>query len=390
LRPRSSAAVLSAAFAVVVAAGAGLGVATTLGGCSTVQEFDTELDPSVPDGPPTVTGGETVPAAPRCTAGQCKPRVIAEGQGLDPNDPDRQGPWAIASDDAFVYWMTVWSEIYRLPRSGGTPEMLAQTEAVPYLLRLSGGYLYFTSVPDRRILRIPKQGGPAEPVTPSSHEETGQVLDFVVEGGAITWIDGLRVLRCESVPCEAPTELRLNDSHWRPASLARSEGHTFVGTWEEGAMSDGFGIVVPDEGSIVSIPYAMYTFVRAQPDPSRPGWTAIYGATDDMLVRADYPGSLPAKVLASGDEVEGVAMGLTLDGDYVYWIDRGARCATGDCAPRRGQVKRVLEDGSEKPEVVAGELPMLNDMFVTADAIYLTSSDGTVLAMGKPAGQKLR
>src|SRR4051812_16305743 len=100
--------------------------------CSSTQEFNTALDPSTPgDRPPDAPATEPAPAPATCTVGQCKPTVLAEGQGLDPEHPLSQGPDAIATDDAFVYWMTTWSEIYRIGKEGGKPQKLGDTEGAP-------------------------------------------------------------------------------------------------------------------------------------------------------------------------------------------------------------------------------------------------------------------
>src|SRR4051812_6230265 len=145
-----------------------MGVASlvVLAACSQSQDFSSVLAPAPASSGTSADPSHTAPPAPPCNVGQCVPTVIASGLGLDPEHPDAQGTYAVVADDVFVYFMTAWSELVRVPKAGGKPETLAETEGAPHILKLAGEYLYFTSVPARQILRMKKTGGTIEAVTP--------------------------------------------------------------------------------------------------------------------------------------------------------------------------------------------------------------------------------
>lgn len=352
--------------------------------CSNTQDFRT---PTAFEGPP---GAEPVPAVtlPPDPAPAPAPAVIvlAVDQGLAADYPDSQGPFAVVTDETWVYWLDAWSHLARVPKGGGTVESLADTEGSPPQLVLSGEYLYFTNVPKRRIERIRKSGGAIEPVTPASTDQWRDVQRFVVDGPRVTWIDAKRLLRCETVPCSASTEIAIG-STLHPSGLATFGEHIFVPYLETDPrfpdqMRPG-GITVPGSGGQVAIMPLFYTAVVGDVEPADARLTAVYAASDHMIVKAHFPGDLAPKVLVSGDDAEMYPYAMQLTGSYVYWLNRGSTC-TSCKTIGPGTIMRVKKDGTEKPEKVFVADDSLHGLAVGKDALYISTNNGRVLKVPRP------
>ena len=321
--------------------------------------------------------------------------VLATDQGLAAEYPDSQGPFAIVTDETWVYWMDAWSHLARVPKGGGKVESLADTEAAPHQLVLSGDYLYFTNVPQRRIERIRISAASPraiEAVTPSSTDQWRDVQHFVVDHGIgsrprITWIDAQRLLRCETVPCSTSTEIGLQTGY-HPSALATFGEHIFMPYLETdpqfpGQMRPG-GITVPREGGQVSTMPLAYSAVLADVEPKDAQLTAVYAASDHLIVRADWPGVEAPRVLVSGDDAEYYPYAMQLGGSYVYWLNRGTSSAiTKTVSP--GTIMRVKKDGTEKPEKVYVADDSLHGLMVGTDALYISTNGGRVLKVPRPA-----
>jgi hypothetical protein len=367
-----------------------------LAACSQSQDFSTVLaSAGAPNGTSAGTGTgvptpEPAPAAPVCASGQCKPVVLADGWGIDAetSDPNSQGTFAITTDDGFVYFMTTWSEIIRVPRApGGKAEKLTDTDSGPFLLKRFGDFLYFSSVPNRQIQRMPKTGGAIEDVTPPSTDWQKDIQDFATEGTTLTWYDAQTVHRCDAIPCGQIRDYTLTDPKGFPGAIGVGFGHLLVAVWEEDAGNAGLAIEALDEGSGVQTLPLDYRKLLLEADPKNPGLTAVFGAASNTIVRADYPGVIPAQVLASGPEIDDFPAGLAVDATYLYWVNRGTICIPGevDCTASGGSVMRARKDGAAKAEVVLDGQPQLRDLALTADTLYMTTGDGKVLALAKPA-----
>jgi hypothetical protein len=360
-------------------------------GCSQSQDFSSVMQPAPATSGSTADPSRTAPpGAPQpCNVGECVPTVIAKDQGLDPDHPDVQGTYAVVADDAFVYFMTAWSELVRVPRNGGKTETLAQTDSSPDVLKLVGEYLYFTSVPQRQILRMKKTGGVVEAVTPASSDETKDVQDFGFDGESIAWFDMQTVHRCKKIPCGDIEDLSLIAPEL-PGGIGVGFGHVLVATWEENAGNAGQGIRAVGEGSIVETFALDYRKILLGPTDSQ--LTDVFAAASNAIVHAQYPGTTPAQMLASGPDIDMFPAGLSTDATYLYWVNRGTQCIAGEvgCTDTKGTVMRVRKDGAAKPEVVLGGQPPLRDLALTADALFMTTGDGKVLRLGKPADTPLR
>lgn len=354
--------------------------------CSATQDFATggAADGAADRAPPSTEPPATLPPDPKPTP----PAVIvlATDQGLAREYPDAQGPYAIVTDETWVYWMDAWSHLARVPKNGGQVESLADTEGAPHQLVLSGNYLYFTNVLQRRVERIRTSGGAIQAVTPASTDQWRDIQHFVIDGPRITWVDARRLLRCEKMPCGASTEISLNTGY-HPSGLATFGEHIFVPYLEPDPqfpdqLQPG-GITVPREGGQVSTLPLAYTAVLADVEPMDPQLTAIYAASDHLIVRADWPGVEPPRVLVSGDDAEYYPYGMQLGGAYVYWLNRGS--SLGGKLVKPGTIMRVKKDGTEKPEKVYLADDMLHGLRVGQDALYISTNGGRVLKVPRPA-----
>ncbi|CAN5857213.1 hypothetical protein BH11MYX4_BH11MYX4_31710 [soil metagenome] len=357
--------------------------------CADTQDFRTT--PSPPTDVTTPAPPATLPPAaePGVTA---KAVVLASDQGLYDEDPDRQGPMAVVTDATWVYWLDVTSHLARVPKAGGKVESLADTSAMPYELALAGDHLYFTDVPDERIVRLPTSGGTVEGVTPATKEEWRDIQHFVVDGPRITWVDGLGVRRCEAIPCAAVKELPIG-SNLRPVGLATYGEHVFVPYMEveplyPNQLRPG-GIANATGGGQVDTLPLYYTAVLAEPDLKDPRLTAVYAATNNLILQADWPGGFPPRVLVSGTDADSYPASLQIAGAYLYFLNRGSRCtACKTITP--GSIMRVKKDGSERPEQVYAAEDALNALVVDASGLYVTTNGGRVLRVPRPADGPLR
>ena len=355
--------------------------------CADTQDFRTAPSATSSAPPPLAT----LPPGPE-PASATKVVVLASEQGLDDQDPDRQGPMAVVADATWVYWLDATSHLARVPKAGGKVEALADTQAMPYLLAIAGDQLYFTDVPNERVVRMHTRGGELEGVTPSSTEEWRDIQRFVVDGPRITWIDGRSVRRCETMPCATVKELPIGDN-LRPAGLATFGEHVFVPYLEVEPQSPDQlrpgGILNATGGGQVATLPLFYTAVLAETDPKDARFTAVYAATDNLILQADWPGAIPSRVLVSGNDAATYPASLQLGGAYLYFLNRGNRCSACKTVTP-GAILRVKKDGSERPQQVYAADDALNALVVEADGLYITTNGGRVLRVPRPADGPLR
>lgn len=358
--------------------------------CTSTQDFrtrgaDAEADPT-PTAPASTLPEAAAPPQPPAVI------VLATDQGLAPEYPDSQGPFAVVTDETWVYWLDAWSHLARVPKGGGKVESLGETAGSPFRLVLAGNYLYFTNVRRHRIERMPKDGGAIEAVTPASTDEWSDVQDFVVDGPRVTWIEVRRLLRCEAMPCTTPTEIPLGTG-LHPSALATFGEHIFVPYLEEeprfpGQLRPG-GITVPREGGQLAIMPLSYFAVVGDVEPASPQLTAVFAASEHLIVRADWPGALAPRVLASGDDTDMAPFDMQLGGAYLYWLNRGgASVIPKDTVA--GAIMRVKKNGTGQPEKVYQADDALHGLRVGRDALFLTTNGGRVLQLPRPADGPLR
>lgn len=316
-----------------------------------------------------------------CVRGQCQPVVLVENE---PTDNDSLAWQALAADETYVYWQTV-TRIARVPVAGGAVERLGNHPAVrAERLRLIGDFMYTNDT--HGVVRIPKNGGALERVTPSL-PGVSTVQSFDVVDGHVAWsalrpdANGVHVARlfhC-SLPCTHPEEQWSDDV--AAGSIGRSATNLYAGYHYRDGDREGTGVASVTavyESALVTNPFSEIV-VEETPEQA-----FAYGAGMGAVARARLPLSrpegnqpyVPDKVLASDPELW--PRSLTLVGDDLYWIDwPPAPGGTG------GAIFRADKSGRALPEVILADWRPLN-MTATEQAIYFTTMDGKVAKLARP------
>ena len=393
--------------------------------CSQVQDFHGPSDP-----PPAVAVAATPPAqalAPACgtvddpascgacghsclggtcSAGVCQPVVLAVSQGVGVGvEPYYAGPRAIATDDTHVYWVAK-PGLFRVPIAGGVTEKLADASAVSTyatnsddrtnLIVLHGPHVYLRSANQTRVVRVPKTGGAATPVTPVADAEW-TVGELGFHGEQLVWMEQAFMSRhvlwtCDSLPCDASARHEAWDTDtvidgltvW-PATFASDGAHLCIAFDPTTVVSGGSGVVCLGGGKqrITSGVFPVGSLVAA--GAASADHVTVYGSTGGMVFRTvlgtDIAGRfLPDTVLASGDAAPQSAP--ILDSGYLYWLG-SPRKASDPVLAGVNVVWRVDESGGSLPEPVHTGKPMIA-LAVNEDALYFGTSDGEVAKLAKP------
>lgn len=319
-----------------------------------------------------------------CVDGLCQPVVLAENEGLA---PPAYGPRALVVDDSHVFWTTA-DAIHRVPVGGGRVEDLGWSPADdpgwfaldPGVLRLDGGWLYLGRGAEA-ILRVPKDGGASEIVTPVKPDVEGTIQSFEVQNGVIAWLgqilraDGvwwpmLRV--CDALPCVTARDPYDGEQFPLPFAIGKSATHLYVSyDWpiESGQVAMGIKCLGGAYKSALVTNSFAEVVVEEQLDQAY-----AYGCSFGFVGRARLPRTrppgnpsyVPDKVLASDETM--YAHDLVLDGDDLYWL--------------ADAIYRVPKDGSALPERFPGW--NVTHLAVGKDAFYLTTHDGKIAKVAKP------
>ena len=258
--------------------------------------------------------------------------------------------FAIVTDETWVYWLDAWSHS-RAPKGGGTIRGPDRHRRRAVHLVLAGDYVYFTNVPQRRIERIHRSGRPDRSGHAASTDQWRDVQDFVVDGPRVTWIDGLRLLRCETMPCSASTEIPLGTG-LHPSALATFGSTSSVPYLVEESQFPGQlrpgGITVPREGGQLAIMPLMYTGVVGDDEPKSAQLTAVFGGE-----RSPHR----ARRLAGRPRPQGPRLGRRYGHVPVRHAARRSYATAeprlelvGDKKVTPGIVMRVKKDGTGQPE----------------------------------------
>lgn len=342
-----------------------------------------------------------------CQSGVCQPFVLAEHIGLDPGNTQitDQGAFGIAADDDAVYFMDSWSTLYRVPATkGGVATPIAQTKALPSVLRVRDKWLYFAGN-DPPIGRVRTVGGSIDAVSPAGSDPNDDyAVSFALDGEAVVWVDfGKRVHRCPVVgsSCANPELVRdygaLYAGKVHPVAVAASRGRVYVSYYRD-ADSGGQSFAIDNitgAGIVPALPI-MYSALIAEPmraagDPT--DYDRVFAIGDHAIVTALTLGDMVSTVLASGKELDTFPQ-VVLDGDYLYWTNHkvfpnGAMSAAGSDPPASyGSIMRVRKDGTKLPETLYRTTDGLHEIAVHGDRIYFTSDAGQVLALVKPPDGK--
>lgn len=96
-------------------------------------------------------------------------------------------------DETHVYWAER-SAILKVPKTGGEPVTLAETEGMPISVAVDETDVYWTRYqPGDRLQRVPKAGGPV--TTLALDHEGGSFLQLALDATSVYWIRGEEILR---------------------------------------------------------------------------------------------------------------------------------------------------------------------------------------------------
>jgi len=235
--------------------------------------------------------------------------VLASGQ---------DHPWAIALDDANVYWTTTGTTggIFTVPKAGGEAIMLASGRGKPLWIAVDATNVYWTSSDQGTVMALPKAGG--TPVTLAS----GRTMPEGIAADAqyVYWVEDTTMGMVTRVPIAGGTPELLADQQTDP-------------------------IVIAVDGS---------------------GAYWIDNFSGDVDTVGPMPPSLVTTLAMSGSSA--FPSGMAISAQSVFWTTQGTNQSTGQVlqVAKSGGAKSVLADGEDFPGALAtdgGTLYWLNGGF---------------------------
>ena len=135
-----------------------------------------------------------------------------------------QDPFAIAFDEAYVYWTDFKADgaLWRMPRGGGASEQLAAHLGKPAGMALYGGEVYWVDYLDGSVMAMPTAGGLPRVIATLQNRP----LDIAVDEHEVFWTDSGSgdVKKAPRAGGEATT---LAVSQNRPAAIALDAGAVY-------------------------------------------------------------------------------------------------------------------------------------------------------------------
>jgi hypothetical protein len=237
-------------------------------------------------------------------------------------------PVGIAIDDDYVYIGCYPGSVWRVTKDGnGLQQLVGGVNLIQGLAVQGDSVFYSTGEPGSTLYRVPKAGGPSEPLY-----QQGWVLGLVSDGEHLYVADATNRL-----------VLRLTTT---------------------GAVT-----VIDDADNVANLISYDDTFLY---------WFVNYGRM--LKKRKDNTGTVTEL-----DEIAGGPYGLVADDGYLYWSDPGV-LQDGMFPPGSGRVARLRTDFSAATEVLADGFSDTLSVRLDAEAIYFTNStpDGTVMKLARP------
>ena len=119
-------------------------------------------------------------------------------------------PWFLAADASHLYWAAWPKGLSRLPKAGGTTQVLDANGSADCQPAVTADRLYY--VVGDTIMGCTTASGCADKAAvakPSSQNEWGEVWEIVAYGGAVYWTDKLngKILRCAQADCGISAEI---------------------------------------------------------------------------------------------------------------------------------------------------------------------------------------
>jgi sugar lactone lactonase YvrE len=238
------------------------------------------------------------------------------------NDEEATG---LAVDATYVYWSRLTSgEIVRMPKTGGTPEVIASGQVRPWAVAVDDDRVYWAAEGNAvagvdtptggQVASIAKSGGAITVLAPNEQRPTTLAIDGdTIYFGDGPWGDDNGAIK--RVPKAGGTVQTLAsglDILW---TLAVANG--YVGWTAE----SGFTQVAIAGGDIVQVPGGVGMGVASD------GQRFYYGrpTTDGMELVAVTAGDSNATVLGAGsiasDATRLVANAVASDAAHVFWLD---------------------------------------------------------------------
>jgi hypothetical protein len=300
-------------------------------------------------------------------------------------------------------------EVMRVPIGGGAAERLAQTAAMPLWLVIDDLFAYFsTSVGD--VWRVPKAGGVPSLVAPASspRREVRPVdsivpnpypVELTLAGGKIYWADGSGIFACPIAGCAGAPEIVVEPGNNgpRPYSFAIAGTGAKLAAAEKLTLTDSYNGLYDWSFSAswstsVSRDFNFYDGQTAYYElrgDSR-GVYALATTWGGVVGVAYFPSPGPGEggraggmtFLANGKDVPSDPRGLAVDDDYVYWAS-GPFTGT-DYSQGIESVARCKKTGCATPEVLGSGQIVPRAVAVNKDAVFWTTGNGRVMKVAKP------
>jgi len=294
-----------------------------------------------------------------CKEGKCQPFVIASGQSTPTN---------VALDDTHLYWtnQVPGGAVMRVPRLGGTAEMVATKTKTPGGLAVDGSSVFWSEFESGgSIWRLDKSDVGDASKAVELHTGQGTSLTLIADGTRVFWVTPGTV---RSVFKTGGGYVQLADGQGTPAGLVSGLGFVF---WTNTSTGTVVGTSLSDlDAGIKTLASGQSYPSGLAADISNLYWANHMADADGGLPRimaVSRTGSVAPKVLA--DDQAG-PIGVAQRGTYVYWTNNVG-----------GTVMRVLKTGGAAEELASGQQAP-GGIAVDSTAIYwVNRDDGNVMAL---------
>lgn len=313
-----------------------------------------------------------------CVAGRCSFALFVKGE---------KNPRALTADGERVFWVTIgnnggWSRLggvaSQAHRAGEKVQRIAESQAAPRGIALSGGYVYWVNLDPGEdfgeLVRAPRGGGPFEVV---SSEPTPVAV--AASGAGLFWLS----MGLVSASYRDGAILRLS-----PADGSRqvvASGLSFPGGPQ---LQDLVGIAADDE----RVYWPEGTAIRSAPVGGGTPFTIATASRQPLAVAVDArwvywtdwdAGTVSRAPKSGGPPVtladnQTYPMSLAVDGSYVWW------CNTHRDDPKHphGEVMRVPIGGGPA-ELVAGDQSFPAGIAVDAAGAYWSNAEGEIRGVAR-------
>jgi hypothetical protein len=254
-----------------------------------------------------------------CTAGECGVVTVLSGTG---------GATRLAIDATHIYYIGYTNgEVRRIPKTGGTSELLATTSSA-VRIAVDATYAYWTDFQGKQLLRVPKAGGTMQVL--ATGLGTAQAVRLTTDRAYVT--DYTSQGRVGWVPKVGGTATWLVTNTPTPLDMALTPTYAyFTDTSNPSTVRR-----VPLDGGTVENFYPTDISLAIETD----GKDLYFASAKNGKAAASIH-----RLTEAGSDTELVAglelpAGLTVDQTYVYFTDLGI-------GNGKGSVGRIAIDGSD-------------------------------------------